>query len=461
MPVYVNCRLEYSELHLGQNIREHRRSRGWTLQELASRLSISPANLSAIENEKAPLDVERLVAIAEAFGIRPREMFPKSGRRHFHITRHSALESVPTTPFHLLDRDTGNVTTHPNTLRPLADPFVGKHLEPFYIEVHAIPEEEIQFISHHREEFLFVIRGSVECLLQTPDGPVREILVPGDCLYFQSNLPHCIRSANRDSAYVIDVVHSPFGTSDSERSEATVCFKDSAPKNFAEEIANQVAALREARGMSMSEFASALNISVRQLADIERGRKSLPIESLLAACRRFRKPLDYFLSTTILERPFYFVQRASEIGTLPIRNRRRLVDGGWSQTEFRSLAAGFGARNMFPYYVKLRHPGKHHPLSLHEHHGQEFIYVLNGEVTLVTLLDGERCSETLVAGDSCFIDSTVPHRFVGMSLSPYDEASAEIIDVYWCPLGEGYLFKENQAEIDGQDQTRDQVPAYL
>jgi hypothetical protein len=116
---------------------------------------------------------------------------------------------------------------------------------------------------------------------------------------------------------------------------------------------------------------------------------------------------------------------------------------------------------MYPYYVKLRHPGSSCDISLHEHHGQEFAYVLDGQVTFVTILNGERVTETLVAGDTCFIDSTVPHRLLGMGLSPYDESSAEIIDIYWCPLGESYLFEddksgdrtssENLAAADGLD----------
>ena len=59
------------------------------------------------------------------------------------------------------------------------------------------------------------------------------------------------------------------------------------------------------------------------------------------------------------------------------------------------------------------------------------------------ILDGERITERLSAGDTCFIDSTVPHRFLGTGLSPYEKSSAEVIDVYWCPLGESYLFEDD------------------
>ena len=201
MPVYTDSRVDYGELRLGATIRELRKGRGWTLHDLASKLSISTANLSAIENEKAVLDTERLAAVAGVFGIRPDAMFPKNVSRHFHVVRQTALETTPAAPLNLLDRCSGTVTAHHNLRRPLADLFVGKHIEPFHAEVLPVRDEDMLFISHHYEEFFFVVRGQVEYVAQTPEGTVREVMDPGDCMYFRSNLPHCIRSADGQKAY--------------------------------------------------------------------------------------------------------------------------------------------------------------------------------------------------------------------------------------------------------------------
>jgi transcriptional regulator with XRE-family HTH domain len=446
LPVYTTAVRDYSELRLGHTIREQRKSRGWTLHDLASRVGMSVAGLSEIETEKSVLDLERLVVIADALGVRPDSMFPKSHSRHFQVARRATIETLPPATLKLLDRSSGTITAHHNRLRPLADAFVGKHIEPFQVEVLPLPDADIRFISHHHEEFLFVLRGEVECLIKTPEGPAQETLAAGDCLYLLSNLPHCLRAVGGQPAHTIDIVHSPYNTADSEHGDTAIYFKDGIPKNLTEQIADQIAALREARGLSTTEFARELDISVRQLADVERGRKAVSIDLLLRACRRFRKPLEYFLSRTAVHPPFYFIQRASDIGRLPVRTRRRLVDKGWADTQFRSLASGFFPRGMHPYYVKIRDPGPD-DITLHEHHGQEFVYVLTGEVTLITVLDGKRVRERLSAGDTCFVDSTVPHRFVGEGLSPYDDSSAELIDVYWCPLGEGYLFEEDTPEV--------------
>jgi mannose-6-phosphate isomerase-like protein (cupin superfamily) len=102
--------------------------------------------------------------------------------------------------------------------------------------------------------------------------------------------------------------------------------------------------------------------------------------------------------------------------------------------------AEFPAKQMYPYFLRLLNVDIEMLLH-HEHHGQEFIYVLEGELELTTY-SGDRAPEILRAGDACYLDSTVPHLLRSWTRNPYSETSAEVIDVFWCPLGEDYLFRE-------------------
>jgi transcriptional regulator with XRE-family HTH domain/mannose-6-phosphate isomerase-like protein (cupin superfamily) len=364
----------YAELHLGQTIRRSRKEKGWTLQALAARLKISIAKLSAIETDRAVLDLELLVAIAEALGLQPDEMLPPSPSRHYLVTHHAEMGDLAPAPLNFVNDD-GTVVRHANVLRPLADRFVGKHLEPFLIEIPPVADEDVRFVSHHQHEFLFVIRGRVECLLKTPEGLERETLGPGDCCYFLSHLPHAIRALGEEAAHGIDIVHAPYATAASELGDAAVYLKDGTSRGLTGRVAHQLTTLRQTHGMSTADFARELQLSVRQLADLERGHKPLSMDVLVRACRRFRKPLEYFMSTAVMNRPFWCVRRASEIPLLPPRPRRRLVDVSWSASEYRPLADDFGPREMFPYYLKLRLPPDYEDpphAHLHEHHGQEF-----------------------------------------------------------------------------------------
>jgi transcriptional regulator with XRE-family HTH domain len=445
MPVYSNV-LSYRALEIGPRIREERKRRAWTLEDLAGRLHISIAALSDIENEKTVLNVERLVDISDALGVPVDALFPRTKTYHFQITRRSAARQRPVTA-KIVDQATGAHFSYHNGLQPLADAFIGKHIEPFAIEILPVPDEEVTLINHHHEEFFCVLGGVVECLLETPQGVVRERLTAGDCMYFRSYLPHCIRSAQAGPAHALHVVCFELGAIDAAPGapESPVIYKKAARQSFTLQVAAKIKALRLARGLSVAEFAGALDLTVRQLAAIEAGRKAVAIDQLVRICSKFGNPLEYFVAGTLQEKPYHFVQRADDISRLPLRTRRGASrTNGQAPEIFKSLAGGFGLRRMYPYHVTLPDPGSG-PIHLHEHHGQEFIYVLKGQVKLLTVLDGSQCAETLSPGDACFIDSTVPHQFVSANLNPFDaDATADVIDVFWCPLGEGYLFLDDR-----------------
>jgi transcriptional regulator with XRE-family HTH domain/uncharacterized cupin superfamily protein len=444
MPVFSVPASDYRSLRLGQSIRERRQEKGWTLRDLSSRLAISVASLSLIENNKGVLDVRRLVAIADALGIRPDALFPRSQACHYHVVRRVASDTIPPVAFPVTDLTDGTTIEPLRTVRPLAFPFIGKHMEPFRVEVPLIGDSEQQYLSHHLEEFFFVLHDEVELCVKTPDGLVVEPLGAGDCAYFRSQLPHALRSTGARPAETISLLYSGYGTTDTEFGNATVDSADNPPGDLTRQIAHRITTLRRAEGVTIDDLASELGIGLRRLKEIELGRRVPSIDLLLRTCLRFRRPIEYFLAATFTERPFLFVQRAADIGGLPVRARKRLVDQGWAETQYRSLASGFGPRGMYPYYVTLRSQDGPN-ITLHAHHSQEFVYVLNGDVTLLTVREGERVEERLSTGDVCFVDSTVPHRFLGKGLSPYDSSRAELVDVYWCPMGEDYLFAADEA----------------
>jgi AcrR family transcriptional regulator/transcriptional regulator with XRE-family HTH domain len=60
--------------HTGALVRSARVRTGVSLRQLATRIGVSPATMSAIENDKAGLSVDRLYAIAEALGTSATEM---------------------------------------------------------------------------------------------------------------------------------------------------------------------------------------------------------------------------------------------------------------------------------------------------------------------------------------------------------------------------------------------------
>ena len=86
------------------------------------------------------------------------------------------------------------------------------------------------------------------------------------------------------------------------------------------------------------------------------------------------------------------------------RTHKRLIDvTNATNLEFHSLGAGKIDRNIDPFIIDITYE-KDHKLSSHE--GEEFIYVLEGEIEVEYGKD----KFTVAAGDSIFYDSVVPHH---------------------------------------------------
>jgi quercetin dioxygenase-like cupin family protein len=94
---------------------------------------------------------------------------------------------------------------------------------------------------------------------------------------------------------------------------------------------------------------------------------------------------------------------------------------GAGTLEFFSLAAGKNARHMEPFLIDV-HPASDAAPSGHE--GEEFLYVLAGELEVAYGKDVIR----LGAGDSIYYDSIVPHHVHAAGTGP-----ARILAVVYTP----------------------------
>lgn len=68
----------HAELTTGEVIRMLRELKGWTQNELGHRCSISPTNISLLENGKVEIGKRRAKQLAKAFNVHPAIiMFPE------------------------------------------------------------------------------------------------------------------------------------------------------------------------------------------------------------------------------------------------------------------------------------------------------------------------------------------------------------------------------------------------
>lgn len=454
MPVYSSHLLDYRGLGLEARIRRTRQLKGRSLREVAARAGLSAATLSNIETGKKVPDLRELTKIAAALEAPIVSFVPRSVQYHYLIKRAAQLRQERPVGRRLTGPEPGPARHH-NLVRLMADHFVGKQIEPLLVQIQPLADEDLHYISHDHEEFMFVLKGEVESLIGTSDGLVVERLRPGDCMYFCSNLPHCHRAIG-EPAETVNVVYSLRGidADDELTASSHQFYRRGIHRDVVMEVAQKIALLRRSRGLSLGELAQSVGIRARQLASTEAGKTVPDLELLFRLALKFRRPIEYFFAATLDSRPCYFVQRRERIADVPVRERKGSVEGSEPSTPnvFRPLALGFPERGMHPYYVQIK-AGDSRRLAPHVHHGQEFIYVLDGEVELITYAGDEEINEVLRPGDSLYLESSVPHMLRGRLSNPYADTSAEVIDVFWIPLGEDYLFREPQEGAPDQAST--------
>ena len=163
-------------------------------------------------------------------------------------------------------------------------------------------------------------------------------------------------------------------------------------------FASKVKDIRERQNMSIEELSEKSGVKIEVLEAMENG----DIIPSLTPLTKMARALGVRLGT--------FLDDAPQIGPVVVREGKPdnvyYFSGREDVTnntglEYHALGAGKIDRNIFIIDITYE---KDHKLSSHE--GEEFIYVLEGEIEVEYGKD----KFTVAAGDSIFYDSVVPHH---------------------------------------------------
>jgi quercetin dioxygenase-like cupin family protein/transcriptional regulator with XRE-family HTH domain len=380
-------------------------------------------------------DLAQVLAIAAALHVPIHALLPRDPRIPFQITREREIRTRP--PRHRHGSDGAG-----NDFWDLADRFIGRYLNPMFGRI-SRREGPAALWQHHAEEFIFVLRGSVGLTLHTPDGRACEELARGDSVYLRPDVPHALQALDDEGAETLQILASvstpvePGSTWITQNEQLS----EAAASDELSRIGHRLRWLRQLRRWELEEVAQQVGLTPRQLQRVENGERPVPLDRVLRCARLFGVPLRELVEPQPDVRPFYSIQRVRDLDRVPSSTRRTPVEREHSPQSktCQQLARAVPGRHMFPCFIRLLNVDLER-LTLHEHHGHEFIYVLEGELELTTYIEQELVTVDLRPGDSCYIDSSVPHLVRAHTRNPFSETSAEVLDVFWSPLGENYLF---------------------
>jgi transcriptional regulator with XRE-family HTH domain len=186
-----------------------------------------------------------------------------------------------------------------------------------------------------------------------------------------------------------------------EKTEAQGAVSDEAAESFIEDkrIGERIKYLRQRKHMGLVELGKHTGLSASFLSQLETGRVVPTLRNLARIAMVFSKDMSYFFEP---ERPELFrILRAS--------NRQKLPQTGADEPGyyFESLGQVPSDQPIAPYVAEFLPTDERRPARTHRHSGNEFLYVLDGDLRLEH--DGK--VEELSGGDAVFFNAEAVHSY--------------------------------------------------
>jgi transcriptional regulator with XRE-family HTH domain len=163
------------EAEIGRKIRRLRLDQGLNLQDVADATGFTKGYLSRVENSKKAPPVSTLLVIARALGTNISAIFSDEDDRP---TITLVKKSERTTMAR-------NGTEFGYSYEPLAPKFHQRRMDPYILTV-PVRSRRRGFFQHKGEEILFVLEGTARFKY----GDTELLVEEGDCVYFDSSIPH-------------------------------------------------------------------------------------------------------------------------------------------------------------------------------------------------------------------------------------------------------------------------------
>jgi transcriptional regulator with XRE-family HTH domain len=187
-------------------------------------------------------------------------------------------------------------------------------------------------------------------------------------------------------------------------------------------VGSKIKGIRESKNLTIEEIAESSGLSVEQINSIENDQNLPSLGPLIKIARALGVRLGTFMDDNDALGPV--VCRAADRE----RNSSISFSNGAADArkhmEYHPLAQQKAGRHMEPFVIDIN-PEENPDFKLSAHEGEEFIFVMNGEVEI----EYGKEKYLLKEGDSIFYDSIVKHHVHGVP-----GKSAKILAVVYIPF---------------------------
>ena len=190
--------LDFKIREMAGRIRELREIVGLTAEEMAQKTDVSVEEYLLCEEGKSDLNFAFIYRCALAFGVNVTDIIEgySPNLRSYTVTRNQAGQEI--------------ANAHGMTYYNLAYAFQNRIAEPLYVRSvydEAAQGRDIELTTHSGQECDIIVEGN----LMVQIGEHREILGPGDSIYFDSSTPHGMIATGGKDCVFYAIVLNPTG----------------------------------------------------------------------------------------------------------------------------------------------------------------------------------------------------------------------------------------------------------
>ncbi|MCX8117658.1 MAG: cupin domain-containing protein [Desulfobacterota bacterium] len=178
----------------GEMLRTVREKRGFSLEELAVRTGIDRSILSQIEAGDYMPSLGQLIRLSKALSLRMSDVIGP-GDESFTIVKSNQRQS-----FSRFGK--ARESCYGYEYESLAPRKKNRGMEPFIVTLQ--PSEANEPSSHDGQEFIYVLEGEMEVMIEG----TREVLGPGDSVYYDSTSLHLLKAHGGKPAKILAVLIS-------------------------------------------------------------------------------------------------------------------------------------------------------------------------------------------------------------------------------------------------------------
>ena len=183
-------------VNVGARLRLVREERGLSLADISMRTGLDEEFLASVEAGDVSPPLGSIVKLSKVLDMKMGYFISGEGDKPYTVVRVDGRKMVSR-------YDAEKDRQYGYEYEALAPHKKNRHMDPFLVTLKPA-ETEHERSSHDGQEFIYVIRGSMEVRL----GDEIHILGPRDCIYYDSTIPHLVKCHGGEETKILAVLYT-------------------------------------------------------------------------------------------------------------------------------------------------------------------------------------------------------------------------------------------------------------